>query len=91
MDVGGRSQTLEPDPEIKPLDQDYERHILERPLTLWEKRIGDQGFAQRVREDLDEVFRATHEARPVMISSLVMTILSVSPTLGASRTASPVC
>ena len=60
----GRSETLESDPEIRSLDQDYERHIQERPPTKWEERIGDQSFAQHVREDLDRLFRVIHEARP---------------------------
>ncbi|MDX9999429.1 MAG: hypothetical protein RBS50_15845 [Phenylobacterium sp.] len=60
----GRSQMLKPDPTSARIDNHYEARILKRPLTEWEEKIQNEKFAERVREDLEQVFRALHKAMP---------------------------
>ena len=60
----GRSETLEPAPDLVKVDDDLDGHIRKRPLTMWEQRIATPDFALRVHEDLNKLFKLIHEARP---------------------------
>lgn len=61
----GRSQTLRPAPALVPYDSpDFEQYLQTEPTTYWEQRIREPTFALRVREDLERVLAALHNALP---------------------------
>ncbi len=60
----GKSEILQPKPEVKIVDETMDKLLRERPLTKWEVHITSPDFALRAREDVQAVFEALQNARP---------------------------
>jgi hypothetical protein len=59
----GRSETIVPAPKSVDIDE-LEAHRDARLLSDWERLIEDCKFAERAREDVEEVLRVLQSARP---------------------------
>jgi hypothetical protein len=59
----GKTETIKAEPKYIDVEN-VDTHFNSRLPTHWEKLIKGSGFAERAREDVEQVIRLIHDARP---------------------------
>lgn len=60
----GRSIEIKPKTELRDLNDKLDTYLGELPLAHWERLVKTADFAQRAREDVQEILEILHTARP---------------------------